>query len=207
MRVKNVHLVLGILLGVILLGGCSSESVYEPASLILPPHIKSIAVRRFVNKTQFYGLDEKLWLAVTTKFIQDGRIAYAANESQADGVVVGQISRYILQPIAFDNNLIPQQYKLTVLIDLQFIDRVTNTILWEEPRLEENLTYAAETLPGGLAEEDARLQIWNMFAADIVKRTLEGFGTVTGSSPRRLESNQPSEAPASPPKPANLPSH
>jgi hypothetical protein len=194
-------------IAVLLFAGCSSSSVYEPASLVIPPEIKSIAVRRFVNKTQFYGLEEKLWLAVTNQFIQDGRIAYAANENQADGVLVGQITRYILQPIAFDANLIPQQYKLTVLIDIQFVDRVTNTLLWEEPRLEEDLQYASETLPGGLAEEDARLQIWNLFATDIVTRTLNGFGTVTGSPPRKIQSNEPSDSPSSPTKPANLPSH
>lgn len=187
------------------LAGCSN-SVYEPSALLLPPHIKSIAVRRFVNKTPYYGLEEKLWLAVTNQFIQDGRIAYAASESQADGVVAGEVSRYILQPTAFDANLVPQQFKLTILIDLRFIDRVTNTLLWEEPRLEEDLQYTSDALPGGLSEEEAREQIWNMFAADIVKRTLEGFGSVTGSSPRRLEGNKPSESNASPEKPAALPS-
>jgi hypothetical protein len=190
--------------GALFLSGCAG-SVYEPSALVLPPHIKSIAVRRFVNKTQFYGLEEKLWLDVTNQFIQDGRIAYATNESQADGVAAGEISRYILQPTAYDANLVPRQYKLTVLVDLKFIDRVTNTLLWEEPRLEEDLQFSADTLPGGLSEEEAREQIWNAFAKDILKRTLEGFGSVMGASPRKIEGNEPSEAPSSPQKPSALP--
>jgi len=64
---------LGVL-GLLVLSGCAG-SVYEPAPSILPPHIRKINVRPFANKTQFFGLEEKLWLGVTNEFIRDGRIA------------------------------------------------------------------------------------------------------------------------------------
>jgi len=188
------------------LAGCaSSSSVYEPAPIILPQHIKKIAVRPFVNKTQFFGLEEKLWLAVTNEFIQDGRIAYTPKESDADGVVVGEIARYLLQPVSYDQNLVVREYKLTVLVNLKFIDRVTNTLLWEEPRMQEDFQFFVETQPGGLSEEEARLRIWDLFARDIVKRTIEGFGTVTGTSPRKIEEDKPSQAPTSPQEPPSYP--
>ncbi len=194
---------LGVL-GLLVLSGCAG-SVYEPAPSILPPHIRKINVRPFANKTQFFGLEEKLWLGVTNEFIRDGRIATVSNESEADGVGVGEINRYILQPVSYDQNLVVQEYKLTVLVNLQFIDRVTNTLLWEEPRLEQNFQFFVETRPGGLSEEEARNKVWDLFSRDIVKRTIEGFGTVTGASPRKIEADKPSQAPSTPQEPPSFP--
>ena len=70
---------------------------------------------------------------------------------------------------------------------------------WEEPRLEQKIRYFAETEPGGKTQEEASEELWDLFANDIVRRTIEGFGTVTGSSPRAvpkaLDRNPPPKYP------------
>ncbi len=187
-------------------GGCAGEGLYTSApALILPSHIRSIAVRPFVNKTQFFGLEEKLRLRVEEEFIVDGRLPYVNKESEADGVVVGEIVRYIKEPISYDANHVVEEYKLWVIINLSFIDRVNNVRLWEEPRLEQEYRYFVETKPGGVTEEEARELLWDLFARDIVKRTIEGFGAVSGASRRKISDAPPpaevqkSTAPAGPP--------
>ncbi|MBI4376374.1 MAG: hypothetical protein HY549_07985 [Elusimicrobia bacterium] len=188
-----------ILLSVALLSlGCGHDVAYRPAPQILPSHIRTLSIRLVVNKTQQFGLEDKLALRMRDEFLRDGRYPVVP-EANSDGAVSVTISRYILTPIQYDARLIPTAYKLRVMIDLQFIERATNTILWEERNMEASLTYPASTLPGGKTEEQAREVLWDTLARDVVKRVVEGFGSVTGTSERRISSDAPSTPPASAP--------
>ena len=181
-----------------LFSGCSGiRSEYVPPAIILPAHIKSIAVSAFENETSQPGIGNKLWLAVTDEFIRDGRIAYTDKEGQADGVVIGTVKRYVETELSHDVNLVPTEYQLWVIMDLRFLDRANNQYLWEEPDLEQKLRYFVETEPGGKTVEEAREELWERFANDIVRRTIEGFGTVTGSSPRAVPRDRPDIPPPS----------
>jgi hypothetical protein len=185
------------------LGGCGDMG-YTPAPVLLPAHISRIAVRPFVNKTPFFGLEEKLRLRVEEEFIRDGRLPYVNVESEADGVVAGEIVRYIKEAISFDSNQVAEEFKLWVVINLRFIDRVNNVLLWEEPRMEQEYRYFVETKPGGITEEEAREILWDLFARDIVKRTIEGFGSVSGASERKISDapSQPVQESPAPPVPS-----
>src|SRR5687767_4521223 len=77
-------------LGSAFMGGCGEDSGYGgPGAVLLPSHIRSIAVRPIVNKTQIFGLEDRLRLRVEQEFLRDGRFPYVNNEAEADGVVVG----------------------------------------------------------------------------------------------------------------------
>lgn len=52
--------------------------------------------------------------------------------------------------------------------------------------MEQSYRYFVETQPGGMTEDAAREQLWDLFARDIVKRTIEGFGSVSGASERKV---------------------
>lgn len=170
-----------------LLSACGGlRTDYVPPAIIIPPHIKSIAVRPFENETSQPGIGNKLWLATTDEFIRDGRIAYVGDEKKADGIVIGTIKQYKETELSHDVNLVPLEYQLWIIMDLKFLDRANNQLLWEEPNLEQKLRYFVETEPGGKTVEQAREELWERFANDIVRRTIEGFGTVTGASPRAV---------------------
>jgi len=167
---------------------------YKPTAQILPQHIRKIAVRPAVNKTQQFGLEDKLTLAILDEFLRDGQYNIVP-EAQADGVVVPTLTRYILTPVQFDAVLTPIAYKLEILLDLQFIDKTKNVILWDEPNLDGILMYTNEALKGGITEEQAREQIWDQLSRDVVKRVIEGFGAVTGSSQRVISGQPPPNQP------------
>jgi hypothetical protein len=173
---------------------CGQDVAYRPTPQILPSHIQRLALRPIVNKTQQFGLEDKLGLAVRDEFLRDGRYPVVP-EPEAAGLVWITITRYILTPIQYDATLQPTTYKLRILIDVQFVDRGTNTALWEEKNLEGALTYPASTLAGGLTEEQAREQIWTVLAKLVVKRVVDGFGAVTGTSERRITGDGPSTQP------------
>ncbi len=179
-----------------LCAACSTGDVtYNPAPQILPGNVKKIAIRPIVNKTQQFGLEDKLYIAVRDAFLSNGQYPIVP-ESEADGAVYLTITRYLLIPIQYNANLVPTAYKLTIISDLQFIDVKTNTALWDQPNIEESLVFNADTQPGGLTEEQAREEIWPRLANDVVTRVIKGFGSVTGVTQRQISPNAPSTAPS-----------
>jgi hypothetical protein len=162
-----------------LFAACGPENVsYRPAPQILPSNIKRIAIRQVENKTQQFGLEDKFTLRVRDEFLRDGRYPIVP-ENEADGLVWITIGRYILTPIQYDARLVPTAYKLRIIIDLQFVDRTSNTTLREERN-----------------KEGTQHSMWDVLACDVTKRGVDWFGAVTGTSERRISTDAPSTAPA-----------
>ena len=181
--------------------GGGPDVAYRPTPQLLPSNIQKLSIRPITNKTQQFGMEDKLALAVRDQFQKDARYPLTP-ENESNGIVWITISRYILTPLQYDATLAPTSYKLRVLVDVSLIDRSTNQAIWEEKNLEASLTYANQTLPNGLSEEQAREQIWAILAPMIVTRVVDGFGAVTGTSERRITGDAPSTAPqAAPEKP------
>lgn len=174
---------------------CGTDVAYRPTPQLIPQHVQRLALRPIVNKTQQFGLEDKLMLRVRDEFLRDGRYPLVP-EPEAQGVVWVTVSRYILTAVQYDSTQAATAYKLRILVDLQFVDKSTNQILWEEKNLEGILSFPAQTLRGGLSEEQAREQIWDILARNIVKRVVDGFGSVTGTSERRSTGEGYSTQPA-----------
>ncbi|MBI4371640.1 MAG: LptE family protein [Elusimicrobia bacterium] len=179
-----------------LLAACGGPDVaYTPAPQLLPHGIQKLALRPVANKTQQFGLEDKLALAVRDEFLRDGRYPLVPEED-ADGLVWVTVTRYLLVVTQYDATLAPAAYKLRILVEVQFVDRRANQALWTEKNIESSLVYPSATLSGGLTEEQAREQIWSVLAPRIVKRVVDGFGAVTGTSSRRISGDAPSTEPA-----------
>lgn len=174
-----------ILIYLFLLTSCQSQIIYNPAPQILPQHIKSVAIKPFSNKSSIFGIEEKLTLKIIDEFIRDGRYVIK-NENEADGIIAGDVKSYIMIPIQYDANMIPTTYKITLNYSIKMIDRIKNVILWEENTLVANYIFSDPSVPGGMTEEQAREKLWEIIAKDTVKRTIEGFGSVTGVSTKKL---------------------
>ena len=168
----------------VLLSSCSAP--YTPAPQVLPSHVRKIAVRPFINNTTQYGLEDKLTTSIIDEFVRDGRLEVATNENTAEGVIVGEINKYILQPLTYDSNLVTEQYKLWVLMNVYLVDRVKNVTLWSESNMEAIQIFYDATRPGGKTEEEVREILWENLSRDIVKRTIEGFGSVSGASEKKV---------------------
>jgi len=182
----------------LLAAACGTDVAYKPTAQILPQHVQRLALKPIQNKTQQFGLEDKLLLRVRDEFLRDGRYPLVP-EPESEGIVWITISRYILTAVQFDSTQASTAFKLRILVDLQFIDKSTNHILWEEKNLEGILSFPAQTLRGGLTEEQAREQIWDILARNIVKRVVYGFGSITGTSERRITGEAPSTQPAAKP--------
>lgn len=164
--------------------GCAG---YTPAPQILPPQIKKIAIPTFENKTIYYGLEEKFTLRVIEEFLRDGRLEITKEEN-ADAILKGVITRYVLEPLTYTADFVVEEYKLWIIFDLALYEKDKEEPLWEEKNLEGIYRFFAPTSnrAGALTEEEAREMLWDILARDILRRTIYGFGTVTGASERKI---------------------
>jgi hypothetical protein len=176
------------------LASCGEDVAYKPAPQILPSNIQKLGIQQIVNKTQQFGLEDKLALAIRDQFLADGRYPVVPVE-EASGIVLVTVTRYLLTPIQYDATLNPTTFKLRVAVDLQMLDKASNQVLWDEKNLEGVLVFPGSTLAGGLTEEQARENIYPVIATKIVKRVIDGFGSVTGTSERRVSNDAPSTVP------------
>jgi hypothetical protein len=163
--------------------GCASP--YKPVEQVLPQNIRKISIETFKNSTVYYGIEDKLTKQVTDEFIQDGRLEVTGSGA-ADGILRGSITRYVLEPLTYDENHVVREYKLRMLIDISLTDRVKNEVVWVEKNLEGTYRFFNVNLPGGITEEEAREVIWDKLARDILRRTIVGFGSVTGISEKKV---------------------
>lgn len=171
--------------------GCAevdNQIYYSPNAQIMPQHITKIHVRPFINRTEVFALEDRLTIEVVDEFLRNGSYNIT-NEAQANGVLAGEILRYLLVPVQYDTRLVPTVYRMEVLLKVRFIDKDTQKTVWEEPALQQIYTYSASTLPGGMTEEQAREQLWKNFSKMIVKRTVEGFGSVGSEIRQRAQVN------------------
>ena len=182
-----------------MLNGCIASFFHRKPS-ILPPYIRKIAIRPFSNHTQQYGLEDKLTLAIQSEFNRDGRYQITT-EDQADGVVIGDITRYILDPLSYDSNHVPTEYKMWILTKVQFYDKVKTMTAWDDPNMSGELRYfvSSSGYAGSLTEQEAQQTIWDELSRDIRTRTIEGFGAATGSSDKSVTRSNPDTANSLPP--------
>ncbi len=178
------------LLGGLLLAACAGEGViYKPQAQIMPQHIKKIAVRPVLNRTEVFALEDKFYIELYDQFLQNGSYQIVPENNGAEGVVVTTISRYLNVPIQYDSQLIPTVYRMEVLLDVVFMDKSTNAPVWREPAFLGTQIYAASTLPGGMTEVQARDVIWKKLSKDIIKRTVDGFGSVMSENKKKVMNN------------------
>lgn len=182
---------IGFMLGLCaVLVACAGENVmYTPQAQIMPQHIKKIAVRPILNRTEVFALEDKFYNELYDTFLRNGMYQIVAENAGAEGVVVTTISRYLNVPVQYDSQLIPTVYKMDIWLDVVFMDKTTNTPVWREPAFLGTQVYAASTLPGGLTEQQARDRIFEKLSKDIVTRTVDGFGSVRSENKKKVMNN------------------
>jgi hypothetical protein len=164
--------------------GCSST--YVPQSVILPANIKKIAILGFKDTTQHKLMEPKLLYAVKNKFVLDRRIALSSKE-EADGLLFGEISRYLVQPLEYDQGLIPKTYMLWIWLDISLVDSKSNTLLWTEKRLEAKINFGNSSndpfMPS--TETEAQDQAAELLSQQVVTRTMDGWFNASGVSEKK----------------------
>ncbi len=104
----------------ICLCGCG----YTTKANNLPAHIKSVYIQTWHNATDQPNLENELRTALISTFQNDGELSIAASD-EADAVLKGRIIGYDRQALRYENNQTVDEYRLTLTVNFQFIDRRT----------------------------------------------------------------------------------
>lgn len=156
--------------------GCGDYQNYVQQN-VLPQHIKKIAVVKFKDNFNQPAFQDKLYFTLKDRFTIDRRID-VVNIELADAVLIGNISRYILQPLQYDSNKNVTKYLLWVWIDISLYDATTKNILWTEEKLESKIEFNTNSKNSSFevtTESEAQDISINNLTDSIVKRTIDGW--------------------------------
>lgn len=124
----------------------------------LPPHIKTVAVPIFANRTQEPAVENLITRAVVEAFTTNSGLK-VVNPEDASAILEGEIVGYQLQPLAFNQAANVREYRLVVTLNLRFRDVRTNTLLLDAKGVQEKADFrAASAVAVSIATEQFALR-------------------------------------------------
>lgn len=137
----------------------------------LPPHLNSVAVPLFDNRTAEFGVTEEMTDMLIEKLTQDGSLKIM-DRSTADVLLEGTIVSISDRAGAFTANETVQDLRIYVTVQVTCTDQVRRQTMWEE-RLTQFGTYDPSEGP------DARLEGINeaidKICEEIINKTVSGW--------------------------------
>ncbi|MDH7512673.1 MAG: LptE family protein [Clostridiales bacterium] len=142
----------------------------------LPSHIKRISIPMFKNQTTRFELDVKLTQSVINELVARGKVEISGDPGTADAVLIGEITSFAVNPIAFSDRNTADRYNITVVAKIVLRDLASQKIIFSNP----NFVYLEEyEVPQGTDFETWETQAINKvaekFARSLVITILEGF--------------------------------
>jgi outer membrane lipopolysaccharide assembly protein LptE/RlpB len=142
----------------------------------LPPNIKKVDVPMFKNLTTRFDLEVRLTQSVINELVARGKVEVTSESSGADALLMGEISAFHVNPIAFSDQDTADRYTITVTAKIVLRDLVSKKVLFSNP----SFVYQEEyDVPAGtsfeVAESEAIEKVADKFARSLVSTLLEGF--------------------------------
>lgn len=143
----------------------------------LPPHITTIAVPSFENRTMQFDLSAKLTQAVKREFMERSACRISSDEAEADAVLHGIISGYSVTPIAIKRQNVGTSFLITLTVKIVFSDRREDRVLYSNPSfiLREEYILSERNVDFYVEEGPAIERAAQAFADRLVATILEDF--------------------------------
>jgi len=163
---KNMkNLIIAVILALIL-SSCG-YSVYTTGY----PHLKTIAVIPFENKTTEYEIEDELFTDISNRFDQDGRLSIVT--ISPDCQLEGKIMDYSDKIHSYDVEGI-EEYRVKILFSIIFTDLKKNEIIYQNDALvlSEDYSSGSETAEFSSTEE-ARYEIYELLFDNLIRESLD----------------------------------
>jgi len=141
----------------------------------LPDHIKSVAIPDFDNKTTRSQLDQYITFAVKEEFIQRSNLKIESQVDNADALLEGTITRFLVKPVSVGEEGSANLYRVTIELDVRLIDLKSNDILFEGQGISFSDSYDIDDEDFFTRETETLLEIVEEIAASVVTSVLENF--------------------------------
>jgi hypothetical protein len=113
----------------VVVAGCDDLAIKRTLS----DDIHNVYIPPIENKTSEPQVDQLLTQQITQAFIVDGRLKVSSQES-ADVILKMTLQRFDRIVLIYDANQVPQEYKLQMVLDADFIDAKTAAVKWTTRR-------------------------------------------------------------------------
>jgi hypothetical protein len=140
---------------------------FSPSAL---GNLKTIAIPLFENQTTEAGLRELLTDRLAQAFVNDNTLKVVPQQ-QADGILIGTVISYAREPYTYSRAEVVSEYLCRVGVSVQFMNRRTQKVIWEEKNMSNWGTYNASTE----TENDGKSRAIDKLVEDILNKTVKGW--------------------------------
>ncbi len=156
-----------MLMLLITMAGCGFYSF----SGSMAPHLKTIAIPLFENRTAEFNIAEDMTDAVVAAFNQDNTLKIA-ERGNADVLIEGSIVQLDDRAGAFDQTETVQDMKVYVTVQLKCTDQTKRETLWQE-----RLTHFGSYDPGAGPEgrKDGIVEAIEKVSQDVLNKTVANW--------------------------------
>ena len=180
--IRNISCCVLLAVCCVLLAGCGYTA--RPG---LVSYLRTIYVKPFVNKIDLtelttnyqrfplyrHGLESNVTTAVVNRFQFTGLLRPASSE-KADSRLEGELVEFRRDALRYNASQQVEEWRLSVVVNVQFYDLHTNVLEWEEARFTGDTTYFE--LGANTESESAALdRAVQDLARRIVERTVENW--------------------------------
>ncbi|MBN1350476.1 LptE family protein [candidate division KSB1 bacterium] len=145
--------------------------VYYSFSGSLPPHLKTVNIPLFDDRTSEFGLREELTDEVINEFTKDNSLKLV-DRNQADIYITGIILSVQDYTGAYNVNEQVQEIKVTLSVKIKCEDVKKRTVMWEET-LRHYGNYDPNT--GIEGRKEAISEAIQKIAGDVLNKTVSGW--------------------------------
>lgn len=104
---------------------------YSFSGSTLPPHIKTVAVPLFEDKTAEFGIDQRITDALIEAIIMDNTLQIA-DMKDANAVLEGTINRVEERTGSYTSDEEASDFNVYISVRVTFEDRVKRRMMWEQ---------------------------------------------------------------------------
>jgi hypothetical protein len=140
---------------------------FKPSAL---GNIKTIAISLFENQTTEAGLRELLTDRLAQAFVNDNTLKVVPRQ-QADGILTGTVISYAREPYTYSRAEVVSEYLCRVGVSVQFTNRRTQKVIWEDKNMSNWGTYNAVSE----TENDGKSRAIDKLVEDILNKTVKGW--------------------------------
>jgi TolB-like protein len=101
----------------------------------LPPHIRTIAVVPFENRTERPEIEQRVTEAVARELSRRGKYQVITDRSLADAVLEGVVTSYRTVPVEFNEEGRESRAEATLMIQASLRDNRSDEVLWNQSGL------------------------------------------------------------------------
>jgi len=167
----NKTIILGIAFLLLLALSCG---YYSFSGSSLPPHIRTVAVPMFANRTTEFGVREDLTDAIINEFTRDNTLK-VVDQRVADSIIEGTITSIREQAGVYNKQEQVKEIRIYVQVHARFEDLKKNKVIWEED-LSQWGTYSPDAISGeNTTRQEAIAEAIGKIVTDIFNKTISGW--------------------------------